>query len=148
MKQLEYVTREAFQPFGSVIEFPEEVEDNFFIVDSEEKEPWRVAVFRYANRDVQRFECHPYSKESFEPLKGLTVLFVAEHDTPQDYHAFILDKPVCLKKGIWHQTLSLTDEAEVKITENLEVSSEFYVQEKRIVIAATESNIKDDKEDM
>ena len=38
----------------------------------------------------------------------------------------MLDKPVVLKKGIWHQTLALTSEAQVKITENLEVESVFY----------------------
>ena len=52
----------------------------------------------------------------FEPLHGLTVLLVAEHETPDAWRAFILDKPVCLKKGVWHQTLSLTDEATVKIS--------------------------------
>ena len=31
-----------------------------------------------------------------------------------------------LAKGIWHQTLALTPEASVKITENLEVESVFY----------------------
>ena len=76
----------------------------------------------------------PYSKESFEPLKGISVLLVAEHEKPEDYHAFLLDKPICLKKGVWHQVLSLTAEAEVKITENLEVSSEFYSPEKPIWI--------------
>ena len=138
MKPLEYVTREAFEPFGSVIEFPKGTEEKFFVVDTEEKEPWRVAVFRYSNRSVQRFERHPYSKESFEPLQGLTVLLVSEYASPQDYHAFILDKPVCMKKGIWHQVLSLTEEAQVKITENLEVTSEFYDQEKQIGIMAEE----------
>ena len=75
-------------------------------------------------------ENHPFSKESFEPLKGITVLLVAEHETPEEYQAFVLDKPVCLKKGIWHQVLALTPEAQVKITENLEVASEFYEYEK------------------
>lgn len=126
MPSLEYITEESFAPFGSVIEFPESVQDGFYIVETEENAPWRIAVYRYASRSVQRFECHPYSKESFEPLKGITVLLVAEHGTPQDYHAFVLDKPICLKKGVWHQVLSLTEEAQVKITENLEVASEFY----------------------
>lgn len=127
--QLESITRKAFEPFGTVLEFPEEFKDNFYIVDTEKEEPWRVAVFRYSNKEIKRIENHPFSKESFEPLKGVTVLLVAEHDTPEEYRAFILDKPVCLKKGVWHQTLSLTPEAEVKITENLEVQSVFYEYE-------------------
>ena len=124
--QLESVTVNAFRPFGTVLEFQQSDADNFYVVDTEPEHPWRVAVFRYSNKEITRIECHPTSKESFEPLHGITVLLVAEHDTPEDCHAFILDKPVVLAKGIWHQTLALTPEATVKITENLEVESSFY----------------------
>jgi hypothetical protein len=41
-----------------------------------------------------------------------------------------LDKPVGLAKGVWHQTLALTPEAQVKITENVEVESVFYTYDK------------------
>lgn len=129
MVELESVTREAFAPYGTVLEFPEACTDNFYIVDTEAEQPWRVAVFRYSNKEIKVIENHPASKESFEPLKGLTVLLVAEHEDPEAFRAFILDKPVCLKKGVWHQVLALTPEAEVKITENLEVESEFYEYE-------------------
>ncbi len=134
MALLEYITKEAFTPFGTVLEFPEGSGDGFWVVETEEKEPWRIGLFRYSNRQIRRLECHPYSKESFEPYKGITVLLVAEHHAPEDCHAFILDKPVCLKKGIWHQVLSLTEKAEVKITENLEVTSEFYDYEEPVEV--------------
>ena len=124
--QLESVTVNAFRPFGTVLEFLPGDTSNFYIVDTEPVQPWRVAVFRYSNKEITKIECHPTSKESFEPLSGITVLLVAEHDDPEDCHALILDKPVVLAKGIWHQTLALTPEATVKITENLEVESEFY----------------------
>ena len=62
------------------------------------------------------------------------MLLVAEHDKSEEFEAFLLDKPVCLYKGIWHQVLSLTDEAQVKIAENLEVNSEFFNFEKEIEI--------------
>ncbi len=130
MAALESITTEKFAPYGTILEFPEGYEENFYIVDTEEKQPWRIAVFRYASREIKTVENHPFSKESFEPLKGITVLLVAEHDTPEAYRAFVLDKPVCLKKGIWHQVLALTPEAQVKITENLDVASEFYEYEK------------------
>lgn len=132
MKTLQYVQRETFLPYGEVLEFPAGIEETFFIITTEEKEPWRLAVFRYTNKEIQRMECHPTSRESFEPLHGLTVLVVATHENPEEYEAFILDKPVCLKKGIWHQVLALTEEAQVKIVENLEVQSEFYDLEKAI----------------
>lgn len=134
MALLEYVTKEAFAPFGTVIEHPDPAKGGVCVVEREENDPWRIGIYRYSNHSIQQFECHPYSKESFEPLKGITVLLVAEHDTPEDYHAFLLDKPICLKKGVWHQVLSLTEVAEVKITENLEVAAEFYDHEKPISI--------------
>lgn len=83
-------------------------------------------------KSIQRIECHPTSMETFEPLSGVTVLLVAEHVTPEDYKAFVLDKPVCLKKGVWHQVLSLTPVAEVKITENKDVYSDYYDLPKEI----------------
>ncbi|RHV33602.1 hypothetical protein DXB59_12115 [Ruminococcus sp. OM05-10BH] len=132
MKTLQSVQRETFLPYGEVLEFPAGIEETFCIITTEEKEPWRLAVFRYTNKEIQRMECHPTSRESFEPLHGLTVLVVATHENPEEYEAFILDKPVCLKKGIWHQVLALTEEAQVKIVENLEVKSEFYDLEKEI----------------
>ena len=132
MKTLQSVQRETFLTYGEVLEFPAGIEETFCIITTEEKEPWRLAVFRYTNKEIQRMECHPTSRESFEPLHGLTVLVVATHENPEEYEAFILDKPVCLKKGIWHQVLALTEEAQVKIVENLEVQSEFYDLEKAI----------------
>lgn len=126
MVKIETITRENFAPFGTVIEFPEGDDGNFYIADTDDANPWRLAVFRYDNHEIQRIECHPTSKESFEPLHGITLLLVAEQETPEDYHVFLLDKPICLKKNTWHQVLALSDRAEVKITENLEVESVFY----------------------
>lgn len=131
---LQPVFKDTFKKYGKVLEFSDDCREPFEIVITEEKEPWRLAVFRYTNKTVKRMECHPTSLESFEPLKGLTVLIVAEHDHPEDYEAFILDKPVCLYKGIWHQVLALTDEGQVKIAENLDVNSEFYDLENEVSV--------------
>ncbi|MEF2877603.1 MAG: hypothetical protein U0N90_04235 [Blautia sp.] len=126
MVKIENITGETFQRFGTVIEFPQGNQDAFYITETEDKQPWRLAVFRYKNKSIRRIERHPSSKESFEPLSGITLLLTAEQETPEDYHVFLLDKPVCLKKNIWHQVLALSQEAQVKITENLEVESVFY----------------------
>lgn len=124
---LQSVTQEAFAPFGRVLEFPTDVKEPFHIVITEEKEPWRLAVFRYQNKKIETLERHPTSLESFEPLSGATVLLVAEYKTPETPSAFFLDKPICLYRGIWHQVLSLTSESQVKIAENLEVpGTEFF----------------------
>lgn len=124
--KIECINSTIFSPFGTVLEFPEDSRENFRIIDMDETSPWRIAVFRYCNKGIKIIEHHPDSKESFEPLKGVTVLLVAPNDAPEECRAFLLDKPICLKKGIWHQVLALTPEAEVKITENLEVESKFY----------------------
>ncbi len=125
MLPVETLTEEKFRPYGRLIRFPEADKTNFYIVASDEK-PWRLAVFRYSNHSIQRMECHPTSLESFEPLEGTTLLLVSEHDTPEQYRIFLLDRPVILEKGVWHQTLSLTREASVKITENADVYSDYY----------------------
>lgn len=124
---IEQITAEAFAPFGKIIEFSAEPEDERFeIVIREEKEPWRIAVFRVRQRETERLECHPASLESFEPLRGTGVLLVAEPWSPESPRAFLLDTPVCLYKGVWHEVITLSKEAIYKITENKEVSSEFY----------------------
>lgn len=134
MREILSVTRERFGQYGEVIEFKAESEEDFYIVERETDAPWRLAVFRYRNRSIKKLEAHPTSKESFEPLAGITVLVVAKAECPDEYEAFILDKPICLKKGIWHQVLTLTDEAQVKITENLEVETIFYELKKEIAV--------------
>ena len=126
MVKIESITRETFAPFGTVIEFSPDFDGIYEILETEDEKPWILAVFRYTNKTIQRIENHPTSMETFEPLSGVTVLLVAEHETPENYKAFVLDKPVCLKKGVWHQVLSLTPSAEVKITENKDVYSDFY----------------------
>lgn len=136
MINVESITKESFEQYGTIVEFPDSCNEDFYIVDTEEKAPWRVAVFRYRNKGIKVIENHPTSKESFEPLEGITILLVAKNENPEDYRVFVLDKPVCLKKGVWHQVLSLTPSAKVKITENLEVESEFYEFSKEIRIYA------------
>lgn len=136
MNVIKTISKENFQKFGKVIEFSADVTEKFEIVVKEEGFPWRVAVFRYTNKSTAIFENHPESMETFEPLSGITLLLVAENADPQQYEAFILDKPVCLDKGVWHQVIALSEEASVKITENLNVSSIFFEFDKEIYAVA------------
>jgi ureidoglycolate hydrolase len=135
MRPIEIITQENFSAFGSVIAFPPEDTGNFYIVASDAEKPWRLAVFRYRNHEIKTIERHPTSMESFEPLSGISLLLVAEPETPEDYHVFLLDKPIILNKGIWHQTMAITESAEVKITENLDVYSEYIELEKAVRVA-------------
>lgn len=127
------ISKKSFEKFGKVIEFSETCTEKFEVVISEPNEPWRLAVYRYVEKGVKYMENHPTSMESFEPLTGTTLIMVAENKTPSDFKVFLLDKPVCLYKGVWHQVISLSDIASVKITENLDVTSEFYHFEKEII---------------
>ncbi len=131
-KPIVTISKESFEKFGKVIEFSPECKEKFEVVLTEPNEPWRLAVYRYKEKGVKVMESHPTSMESFEPLTGTTLIMVAENKTPQDYEVFLLDKPICLYKGIWHQVISISDDASVKITENLDVTSEFYEFENEI----------------
>jgi len=134
--ELENITAAGFAPFGHVLEFTPEMKNDFHVIVREETNPWRLAVLRFDRHSIDRLENHPTSLESFEPLEGSSVLFVAEHDHPEKMRAFFLDKPVCLFKGIWHDVLALSSNAKVKITENLEVTGEYYKLEKPVRIFA------------
>jgi ureidoglycolate hydrolase len=124
--KVESVSAERFAPFGDVLEFPEDAAENFRIVVREESSSWRLAVFRFTRHVINRIENHPSSRESFVPLKGSAILVAAEHEKPSELTAFFLDKPICLYRGIWHEVLALTPEAQVTITENLDVNSEYF----------------------
>lgn len=144
MKIIENINRNNFKSFGSVLEF-EGKEANFEIVVKEAEKPWRLAVFRVCDQSTRVLECHPDSYESFEPLKGIGILLIARPESPEDYHAFLLDKPVCLNKGVWHQLITLTEEVQVKITENLEVVTTFYELDSMVqpVLADIELTVED-----
>ena len=113
-KDILTISQESFSKFGKVIELEETFNERFKIIIQEEEQPWRIAIYRYNEKTIEKFENHPYSMESFEPLTGTTLIAVAENNKPEDYKVFLLD------------------EASVKITENLEVTSEFYHLENEI----------------
>jgi ureidoglycolate hydrolase len=123
---VESISAGRFAPFGDVLEFAENVTENFRIIVREESSSWRLAVLRFTRHAIERIENHPSSRESFVPLKGAVILVVAEHEKPSELTAFFLDKPICLYRGIWHEVLALTPEAQVTITENLDVKSEYF----------------------
>ena len=126
------ITKDGFKPYGTVIEFSANPEDpRFEVVLTEPNHPWRLAVLRVVEKEFDTLECHTMSLESFEPVSGTGLIIVAEHDKPEQFEVFLLDKPVCLNKGVWHQMITLSEETIVKIAENLEVSSEFYSVGKR-----------------
>lgn len=126
------ITSEKFDKYGWVIgwnSYPENSnEPNQFriVVREDNSAGWRIAYLIVREKIVSRLEQHIDSKESFEPVKGKSILYVSTIEKPAQVEAFYLDQPIVLKKGIWHGIVSIDDEAHVKITENSEVSMDFY----------------------
>lgn len=135
-KPIKNINRDTFKPYGIVIEQNSENPKGFQVILNETgKVGWRIAVSKLTKNMVLEMGKHPDSMESFEPVSGVVVLLVALPDTPEDFEAFLLDRPVCLFKNIWHATLTLSECALVKITENLEVNSENYQFEKEYQVS-------------
>ncbi len=121
------ITRESFGKYGTVIEFTPACSDGWEVVAEAPVNGWRIAVLEFSTKSAKRLENHPTSKESFEPLVGTAILFAAENSAPEKFEAFLLDKPVCLNEGVWHEVISLSEVSQVKITENLTVDSSYYM---------------------
>ena len=121
-----------FKKYGYIIQWegPENKKENnqFRIVLRDFKaKGWRIAYLIVREKKINFLEKHPLSFESFEPIKGKAILYVSNKKMPQAIEAFILDKPIVLLKGIWHNVLSCTKETHIKVTENNKVKLIRYI---------------------
>ena len=86
---------------------------------------WRVAIMndmeKYSSQNVECWQKHNLSDESFVLLKGKCTLFVAEGgDTPDDNITACKMEPqkvYNIKKGVWH-THTFSEDTSVLIVEN------------------------------
>lgn len=124
------ITAKNFKKYGWIIEYPGKRAKNkainlFCIVLKENKKSgWRIAYLVLRDKAIDRLEQHPDSFESFEPVRGRCLIYLsAKRDSKIE--CFYLDKPVILKKGVWHGVVTLAPESEIKITENSEVECLF-----------------------
>lgn len=123
------ITTRNFKKYGWIIEFPEKHSNdrgiNLFRIVLKEKSRcgWRIAYLVLRDRAVTKLEKHPDSFESFEPVCGKSIIYLAEAKTPEKIECFYLDMPVILKKGVWHGVVTLSHESEIKITEYPEYPS-------------------------
>ena len=137
--RLEAVTPDAIAPYGQIIDWSDALEASgkafHILARSEAATGWRLAALRVKSTSVTRLENHPETLELFAPVSGSTVLLVAEPGgNPQSrVRAFVLDRPVCLGKGVWHAILTLGQEATILIAENLEVGSQYCELEQELV---------------
>ncbi|MDD5019695.1 MAG: hypothetical protein PHH75_06725 [Candidatus Omnitrophica bacterium] len=117
---------ELFKPYGWIIDYPKRGArrcGNLFriVVRQRNAAGWRIAYLVVRDKVIDRLEQHPCSLESFEPVCGRSLLFVARRRKAGDIACFLLDKPVVLKKGIWHGVVAMGKESDIKITENASV---------------------------
>jgi len=121
-----------FKRYGWVIEGPakkpkDKKNSLFSIVLTEPlKSGWRIAHLLLKDKTVAYLERHIDSFESFEPMRGETLIYVAGSKDTGDIKCFYLSKPVILKKGIWHGVITLGRQSEIKITENAKVRCDYW----------------------
>ena len=124
---LKNITKGTFVPYGTVLDHihkdPAGDEMVYEPVVTVESKGWIWAVLTFQKQDIDSIQCHPTSKESFEPVYGTMVLVVAPPEKPEKMEAFLLDRPVMVNEGVWHNVFSLAAESRVKITENNDVTS-------------------------
>jgi ureidoglycolate hydrolase len=84
---------------------------------------------------MTRLENHPNTAETFEPVKGRSAIALAPHARPDNFKVFLLDKPVVLKKGVWHNVAALTKRCEIKICEAITVREAYHELDRPIVPA-------------
>ncbi|MBU1044640.1 MAG: ureidoglycolate lyase [Candidatus Omnitrophica bacterium] len=121
------ITKQSFKKYGSIIEWdgPEnKAEKNQFriVIRDSKVTGWRIAYLIVRKKKVDFLEQHPRSYESFEPIKGKSIIYVANKKNSKNIEAFILDKPIVLRKGLWHNVVTVGKEAHIKITENNDVA--------------------------
>ncbi len=124
---IETLTAEKFRPFGRVIGYPGKGakgrKRNLFriVVRDPRARGWRIAYLIVRDRMIRRMEQHPGSWESFEPVRGRGLLFVSSRRDTRCIRCFRLERPVVLRKGVWHGVVTAALEAEIKLTENNKV---------------------------
>ena len=123
------LTHENIRPYGSIID-KKCVKDNgrgnrFGILLKVKSDGWRIGYLIVRSRVITRIEYHD-SLETFEPVNGKVIIALATYRKPERLKIFLLDKPIVLKKGIWHEVAGMSKRAELKIFENREVDGGYH----------------------
>lgn len=129
--KVERITASNFKSFGTIIDYPaksfcSKTKNLFRIVIRQPRLGWRIAYLVVRDKSICRLEQHPGSFESFEPVSGQGILFVSLRKNPHDIRSFLIDKPVILKKGLWHGIVTTGEECDVKIVENSRVKCVYW----------------------
>jgi ureidoglycolate hydrolase len=124
------ITEASFRPYGKIIGYAGSRGTNkknlFRIVVKQPGSGWRIAYLVVRDKKITRLERHPGSFESFEPVSGRGLLYVSTRKDSRLIKCFLLNKPVVLKKGLWHGIVTSSHECEVKIVENSSVKCVYW----------------------
>ncbi len=132
--EIKNITRENFSKYGTVLEHISKTEGYEPLVTVSSR-GWIWAILTFKNKTIKSVECHPTSKESFEPVYGSSLIILAPPESPEKVEVFLLDKAVMLNEGVWHNLISLSEVSCVKITENNDVTGEIHEFGKEIGVA-------------
>ncbi len=129
--KIKKLTQKNIKPYGWIIDRSfikdDGQGDKYDILLKERSGGWRIGYLILRNKKIVKLESHPDSLETFEPVKGKAAIALASDKTPEKCEMFLLDRPVVLKKGIWHNVTAISKECEIKIFENAEVTTEYYM---------------------
>ncbi len=128
--KLHKLTHKSIRPYGHIIDAAcvrhKPGDNGFGIIYKERSSGWRIAYLVVKKTVMTRLENHPNTAETFEPVKGRAAIALASHKSPKKFRVFLLDKPVVLKKGVWHSIAALTKKCEIKICEGLKVREVYH----------------------
>lgn len=134
MIPIKTLSKKNFKNYGLILE-PVDKKRIFTVLCGDKgSHGWRIGYVMLGPEKVTSLEAHPDSDETFEPVFGISILLVAEKNKPNRIEAFLLDKGVLVKKGVWHSLRVLSEKAGIKVTENYEVESVFHKLKKPIDI--------------
>ena len=128
--KIQAITEASFRPYGKIIGYTgsrrPKNKNLFKIVVKQPGVGWRIACLVVRDKKIDRLEQHPGSLESFEPVSGKGLLYVSNRKDSRFIKCFLLNKPVILKKSLWHGIVTLSPECEVKIVENSTVKCVYW----------------------
>jgi len=132
MKSILSPNSRNFKSFGKIIDYPNlpkrGTKRNLWRIVHREpaKTGWRIAYLVLRDKTIGQMAAHPTSDETFEPIKGRAVLFVSKDKDLNNIKCFKLDKPLIVRKGIWHNVLTLDVETHIKICENANITQKVW----------------------
>lgn len=121
------LTHKSIKPYGWIIDSgfmrDDGRGDKFAVLLKARSKGWQIGYLILRKKKFKKLENHPDSLETFEPIKGKTMIALADNRNPGKFKVFLLDKPIVIKKGVWHEIAAISGKCEIKIFENMGVKT-------------------------